>query len=136
MIGIRESGRIKGEYVLTIEDYNKRTKFNDGIAKTAYPVNIHGEEESEEVIPLKYGEYFEIPFRTLIPQNIDGLLVAGRAISSTFTIQSSIRIQPTCRATGEAAGIAAAYFIKNNINLRSLNGEIIRKIMRDYDGDI
>ncbi|HHW58274.1 MAG TPA: FAD-dependent oxidoreductase [Clostridia bacterium] len=136
MIGIRESRRIKGEYVLTIEDYNNRSKFDDEIAKTAYPVDIHGEEEGEEVIPLRPGEYFEIPFRALIPQNIHNLLVVGRAISSTFTMQSSIRIQPTCRATGEAAGIAAAYAVKNNIGVRDVDGKIIREIMRNYGADL
>ncbi|SNX54590.1 FAD-dependent oxidoreductase [Thermoanaerobacterium sp. RBIITD] len=136
MIGIRESRRIRGKYVLSINDYNNRSKFDDAIAKTAYPVDIHGMRAEYEVIPLKNNEYFEIPFRCLVPLNIDGLLVAGRCISSTFIAQSSIRIQPTCRATGEAAGIAAAHCIKYNIKVSEIEGSDIRKIMRTYGYNI
>ncbi|WP_278428791.1 FAD-dependent oxidoreductase [Caldanaerobacter subterraneus] len=53
-----------------------------------------------------------------------------------YSMQSSIRIQPTCRATGEAAGIAAAYAVKNNIGLRDVDGKIIREIMRNYGADL
>ncbi|WKV09566.1 FAD-dependent oxidoreductase [Thermoanaerobacterium sp. CMT5567-10] len=136
MIGIRESRRIKGKYILNIDDYNKRSKFDDAIAKTAYPVDVHGMKTELKILPIQNNEYFEIPFRCLVPLNIKGLLVAGRCISSTFIAQSSIRIQPTCRATGEAAGIAAAYSIQKGIKVSKIEGREIRKIMRDYGYDI
>jgi hypothetical protein len=138
MIGIRESRRIKGKYILSTVDYNNKAKFDDAIAKTAYPIDIHGEsnEQRQEMIQLKNGEYFEIPFRTLVPLNIENLLVAGRCISSTFTIQSSVRIQPTCRSTGEAAGIAAAYCVKENLSIKEIDGLIIRKKMKEYGSDV
>ncbi len=130
MPGIRESRRIKGQYVLTEEDYNHRRKFADAIAQTGYPIDIHGENQSEgKVKPFQRGEYFEVPFRCLVPENIANLLAAGRCISSSFVVQSCIRIQPTCRAMGEAAGIAAAMSCIRNISVGEIDGMEIRKAM-------
>lgn len=131
MPGIRESRRIKGHYVLSEIDYNNRAKFEDAIARTAYPVDIHGvcDEKKLAVEPMKRGEYFEIPYRSLVPLAINNLLVAGRCISTTFIAQSAIRIQAVCRATGEAAGIAAAYCARSQINCNEFDGRIARRIM-------
>ncbi|MBE5967530.1 MAG: FAD-dependent oxidoreductase [Lachnospiraceae bacterium] len=133
MPGIRESRRIKGKYVLSEEDYACRAKFDDAIARTAYPIDIHGhmDEKKKEIAPMKKGEYFEIPYRCLVTDNIDNLLVAGRCISSTFTAQSSIRIQPTCRAMGEAAGIAASYCVRSGIKANELDGGIVKDRMME-----
>lgn len=132
--GIRESRRIVGKYVLGEKDYNDRSKFADAIARTAYPVDIHGtiDEKTLDVKPFSRGEHYEIPFRCLVPVNVDNLLAGGRCISATFAAQSSVRIQATCRATGEAAGIAAAYCSKNRLNLKDFNGEIVRRIMIEH----
>lgn len=130
MMGIRESRRIKGKYVLSEDDYNNRASFEDAIARTAYPIDVHGEEEKGlDIKPMERGEYFEIPFRSLVPEKIDNLLVGGRCISSSFIAQSSIRIQPTCRATGEACGIAASISVKKAIDIHEIDGKLIRKLM-------
>jgi hypothetical protein len=133
MPGIRESRRIKGKYILSEKDYVGRAKFDDAIARTAYPIDIHGliDENKLGIKPMERGEYFEIPFRCMVTENIENLIVAGRCISSTFTAQSSVRIQPTCRAMGEAAGIAASYSIKNNIKINDLDGRIVSDIMME-----
>lgn len=132
--GVRESRRIKGRYVLSAEDYNLRARFDDAIARSAYPVDIHGleEEMKTDIRPLERGEFFEIPFGCLVPLETDNLLVAGRCISSTFTAQSSIRIQAICRATGEAAGIAAAYCAKNKLKVKEFDGRMAREIMKQH----
>ncbi len=129
--GIRESRRIKGKYVLTENDYNSRAKFDDAIARTAYPVDIHGliDEKKLDIKPFEKGEYFEIPFRCLVTEELDNLLMGGRCISSSFVAQSSIRIQATCRSTGEAAGIAAAYCSNKDISVRKLDGKTVREKM-------
>jgi hypothetical protein len=133
MPGIRESRRIKGKYILSEVDYVNRAKFDDAIARTAYPIDIHGliDEKKLGISPMVKGEYFEIPYRCLVTGEIENLIVAGRCISSTFTAQSSIRIQPTCRAMGEAAGIAASYCIKNGIRANELDGRIVRDRMME-----
>lgn len=132
MPGIRESRRISGKYLLSEEDYASRAKFADGIAKTAYPIDIHGHSDKFGLKQMEPGEYFEIPFRCMVTDNIENLIVAGRCISATFTAQSCIRIQPTCREMGEAAGIAAAYCSKNNRAVNNLDGSIVRSIMREH----
>ncbi|HMA59693.1 MAG TPA: FAD-dependent oxidoreductase [Halanaerobiales bacterium] len=134
IIGIRESRRIVGEYVLDSEDYQKRRKFPDAIANSAYPIDIHGDEL--ELKEVKKGEYYQIPYRTLIPKNITNLLVTGKSISSTFTTQAAIRIQSICRATGEAAGIAAAMAVKENITVRDIDGKKIKEQMLNWGADI
>lgn len=133
MPGIRESRRIKGKYILSEKDYAGRVKFEDSIARTAYPIDIHGliDENKLGIKPMERGEYFEIPYRCLVTEEIENLIVAGRCISSTFIAQSSVRVQPTCRAMGEAAGIAAAYCIKGNIKANSLDGRIVSAIMSE-----
>jgi len=137
MIGVRESRRICGNYILSAEDYNERKKFEDAIAKTAYPIDVHGLNENDiKISKLNKGEYFEIPYRSLITEGINNLLVVGRSISSTFIIQSAIRIQPTCRATGEAAGLAAVISINNNTNVTDIDGKLIRKKMIDLGAEL
>ena len=133
MPGVRESRRIKGKYILSEKDYVNRVKFDDAIARTAYPIDIHGliDENQLGIRPMERGEYLEIPYRCLVTEDIENLIVAGRCISSTFTAQSAARIQPTCRAMGEAAGIAAAYCVKNNIRPNELDGRIVGNIMTE-----
>lgn len=138
MLGVRESRRIRGKYVLSEKDYSNRVCFEDGIARTAYPVDIHSEEEGASlgVIEMKKGEYFEIPYSSLVTAERSNLIVGGRCISSTFIAQSSIRVQPTCRAIGEACGLAAYYSIKNKIDINQIDGKFIRQLMKDEGANL
>lgn len=133
MIGIRESNRIKGIYYLDIDDFNRRARFEDGLVKVGYPVDVFGVDLNDKVIPMKKGEYFEIPYRSLIVSDVINMVTAGRCISASFIVQSSARIQPVCRALGEAAGIACALSIKEGTALNRLDGKEIKKIM-EYEG--
>ena len=127
MVGVRESRRIVGEYVLTEEDHRMRRKFEDAVARNRYPIDIHlpsgGTELSE---PFGSEEYHEIPYRCLVPKEVDGLLVAGRCLSATFEAQASVRIQPVVRALGEAAGTAAAMCAREGTSPRALDGRRLR----------
>jgi len=109
MIGIRDSRRIKGMYTLTEEDVMNGKKFNNAAAKSNYPIDVHSSKAGKsELTPLDPNDYYEIPIESMIPQNMNNLLVAGRSISATFRAQASLRIQPVCWAMGEAAGVFAA----------------------------
>lgn len=122
-VGIRESRRIKGIYELTDEDVILCRKFDDYIVKSNYPVDIHGYNLLHKSIDMSGKDsipYYEIPYRCLVPVNVKSLLVAGRCISASFNAQSSLRIQPTVRAIGEAAGIAAAISVSENIEFAAL----------------
>lgn len=81
---------------------------------------------------LKPGEYYEIPYRCLVPLKIDNLLVAGRCISTDFEAQSGTRLIFTCLTMGQAAGTAAALSIKENVSPRKLNAQLLReKLCKD-----
>ncbi|GIV01940.1 MAG: hypothetical protein KatS3mg015_0770 [Fimbriimonadales bacterium] len=126
MIGNRESRRIVGEYVLTEEDHQQCRKFPDAIARNRYPIDIHLTKGGVELRKLPEDDYHEIPYRCLIPKGIANALVAGRCLSATFAAQSSVRIQPVCRAMGEAAGTAAALCAQKGCSPRELPYEELR----------
>jgi hypothetical protein len=130
MIGLRESRRIKGDYKLTKEDYDKRADFEDTIARYSYPIDIHAATPNQddygtnrEYVTSKYniGEAYSIPYRSLIPIGFSNLLVAGRTISSDRAMMGSVRVMPACFATGEAAGAAAALCCNQLINFREIS---------------
>lgn len=129
-IGIRESRRIVGEYVLTAEDLLSARKFDDCIARGSYSVDIHDPDGGDTVIKrLKPGESYDIPYRSLVPKGIDNLLIAGRPISSTHEAHSAIRVIPIAAAIGEAAGAAAALCIKNDTTPRKLDVAVLRQVL-------
>jgi hypothetical protein len=131
MVGVRESRRIKGEYILSIDDILNARKFPDPVARNNYPVDIHNPKGTGTKFysQLKPGEYHEVPYRCLIPLKIDNLLVAGRCISATFEAQSSIRIQSDCYAFGQAAGVAAALCAKKKTVPRKLEYKYLEKYL-------
>lgn len=104
-LGVRDSRRIKGKYQLTEEDIFNAKKFDNPVARSNYPVDIHAKEKGKnELKHLPPGQFYEIPLESLMPVNIENLLVVGRCISATFRAQASIRIQPNCWSMGEYAG--------------------------------
>lgn len=121
LMGVRESRRIMGDYVLTGEDYLHRATFQDDICRNCYYMDIHpGREESIQSAEqqqalmrtqFRYekGESHGIPYRCLTPRGLCNLLVAGRPISCDRKIQGSVRVMPACLCTGEAAGVAACH---------------------------
>lgn len=131
MLGVRESWRIRGKYYLTDKDYTEAKHFADAVARTAYPIDIH-DVQLDLGKKLKKGQYYEVPYRALVTENFSNLVVAGRCISASFAAQASVRIQPTCMSMGEAAGIAAAWGIANNVNVNEIKWEEIPSAKRSY----
>ncbi len=125
MVGVRESRSIRTEYVLTLSDLLSRRKFEDAFCQSAYPVDIHGY-SIEFVSRYKPADddrpYYEVPYRCLVVRGFENLLVAGRCLGADFLAQASLRIQPTCRSSGEAAGIAASLALDAGIPARELDG--------------
>jgi hypothetical protein len=131
MLGIRETRRIMGDYVLNLEDFKKRAAFEDEIGRFSYPVDLHASSASaadyqkflEEFKSLRYGkgENYGIPYRCLIPRKLSNVLVAGRCVSTDRYMQSSIRVMPGCFITGQAAGIAAALAVEKGTDTRGVN---------------
>jgi hypothetical protein len=106
-IGVRETRRIVGQYTLTETDILRAVRFPDSIALGAGPLDIH--EAGATGISLRMPEQpFEIPMRCLLPQDKEGLVVTGRAISATRAANGGARHMATAMALGEAAGVLAA----------------------------
>ncbi len=131
-IGVRESRKIVGEYVLTEEDLRAFTKFEDGIAACNYEIDIHSPEgtgTSHYFFPV--GEYYTIPYRSLIPKTVNNMLVAGRCISSDHGAQASYRIMPTVCCIGEAAGTAIGLAVKNRSGVRDISVTELQSILKE-----
>jgi len=127
-IGIRESRRIVGAYTLTADDLMNARSFDDAVARSAYPIDIHNPSGSGTTTHrLPPGSSYEIPYRCLVPKSVDGLLVAGRCISTTHEALASTRLTPTVMTLGQAAGTAAALSIKSRVSLRDLSAVKLRE---------
>ena len=108
-VGIRESRRIVGRYTLTRDDVLQARRFDDAVARSAYPIDVHNPSGSgTTTMRLVPGTSYEIPYRCLVPVDREQLLVAGRCISTTHEALASTRLTPTVMTLGQAAGTAAA----------------------------
>jgi hypothetical protein len=111
MLGIRESRRIMGDYVLAEADFHRRAVFADEIGRFAYFIDIHNPTPGgvhRQPPRLGRGESYGIPYRCLTPRGLENVLVAGRCISMDRAMHGSLRVMPGCFITGQAAGVAAA----------------------------
>ncbi|RAU96575.1 FAD-dependent oxidoreductase [Paenibacillus sp. YN15] len=113
-IGIRESRRIDGQYVLQAEDVISGRSFDDCIARSGYPIDIHDPSGKGVTAAWVQGDgAYDIPYRCLLPKGIVNLLVAGRCISTSHEALATTRLTPSCMATGQAAGTAAGLAVKH-----------------------
>ena len=127
-VGVRESRRIEGHYVLNEQDVVSGSAFSDGIACASWPIDIHDPEGKQLIVTtMPKGSYYEIPYRALLPLKSKNLIVAGRLISATHEALASARVSPTCMAMGQAAGIAASQSLKQNIPFEKVNTKTLRK---------
>ena len=125
---IRESRIIDGEYQLTEDDIRRGARFPDSIAIGAWPVDIHPSDGAVGVHPHKQNppQPYEIPYRCLVPRLVEGLLVAGKPISTTHRAHGSTRVPGTSLATGQAAGVAAALAAARGGSARTLDPAALR----------
>lgn len=130
-VGIRESRHIRGEYRLTADDLLSAKVPGDSVFVAANSVDVHGRfgPRSNEYIPIN-GKYYGIPYRSLVPVKIEGLLLAGRCLSADSTAAGAVRVMPPCMAMGQASGTAAALSIKNGCSVRELDVNILRETLK------
>lgn len=119
-IGVRETRRVIGDYVLTREDILIARQFEDQIGLCGAPIEEHGPGDVTRWEYLPDGECVGIPYRTLLPQKLENLLVVGRCFSASHDAHASVRSMAQCMAMGQAAGIAAAYCSKHNSHTRAI----------------
>ena len=147
-LGIRESRRIVGRYVLTLEDMKSEHHFDDVVAMGAYPPDLHdassgdimvsgkgwsAEDTKEDPGAVPYNPGYQIPYRTLLPVSHDNLLVAGRCFSATFEAHSGARGMAPCATMGQAVGTAAALACRGNISAAQLEIGNLQRILREND---
>lgn len=138
-VGVRETRHIHGHYQMTMEDIVQARKFPDGIARSRYFIDIHnptgardlhqksgGKGEVAEGFGPPPGDYYEIPFRAIIPQQCANLLVACRALCASHEAAAAVRVMATMHAVGEAAGIACAIAQQQGVDVTTLCGEQVR----------
>ncbi len=129
-LGIRETRRIVGEYVMNRDDVLSCRRFEDGIAVASYPIDIH--RPADDGCTLEWcGDCYDIPYRSLVPRGVDGLLVAGRCVSATHEAMAAIRVMATCMAMGEAAGRAGAMAVREGVPPAAVDVARLRRELLD-----
>lgn len=128
MIGIRESYRLKGKYILTEEDYARQARFDDGLVKGDWYIDVHSSGKGLfHQNTYQHGDYYEIPYRSMVCEEIENLAVVGRCISATFLMQASVRITATVIDMGDVAGSACALAKAEHTPLALLDGRKLRR---------
>ncbi|MBE6615551.1 MAG: FAD-dependent oxidoreductase [Ruminococcaceae bacterium] len=132
MMGVRETRHFKGEYTLNEQDILEARVFADWVVRGAHfnfdVHNLTGAGLDKTGVQHKWSQPkgYTIPYRCLVPENVEGLLLAGRNISGTHMAHSNYRVMPICVGIGEAAGIAAAIAVKEGLALRDVPVEKIQ----------
>ncbi len=119
MMGVRESRRIMGDYLLSAEDLVAGRQHEDVVALGGYHIDIH--RPAGTWVDSTNVQTYDIPFRSLIARDTDGLLMAGKCLSATHEAVASTRVIPICMAQGQAVGTAAALAVNKKVALRDLN---------------
>ena len=132
VVGVRETRRVIGDYILTGADVLDASSFDDSVGYCGATVDIHNVEGATQLTrmqAIKAGRAYQVPYRILLPLDLDNLLMAGRCVSADRVACGSIRQQAGCLVTGQAAGAAAALSVAKGIPPRKLP-------VRDLQGEL
>ncbi|WP_303903731.1 FAD-dependent oxidoreductase [Thiohalomonas denitrificans] len=131
-VGVRESRRILGDYRLTGGDVLSARKFDDVVARNAYPIDVHNPRGSGTTLKrIPPGEAYDIPLRCLLPRDVENLVVAGRCISGSHEAHSSYRVMPVAMSLGQAGGVCAALAALRGVTPRELAvDDVQRELLR------
>ncbi|MBE3145447.1 MAG: FAD-dependent oxidoreductase, partial [Planctomycetes bacterium] len=138
VLGVRETRRITGDYVLTMDDVLSCRPFVDVVARGSAPPGPHtGDgstiEDPPHILPPKS---FEVPLRALIPQKVENIVVAGRCISCDHNTTGSIRVMGACFATGQAAGVIAAVASMKGVKPRNIDARDAQAVLAKQGVDL
>ena len=128
-IGVRESRRVIGDYRLTRDDVLGSRRFQDEIALCGAPIEDHAAGPDTRWTYVPESGVYGIPYRCLLPQGVEGMLVAGRCFSATHDAHASARSMATCMAMGQAAGTAAAQSVRSKTTPRSVDVAELRSCL-------
>ncbi|MGQ0546240.1 MAG: FAD-dependent oxidoreductase [Betaproteobacteria bacterium] len=131
-LGIRETRRVKGEAMVSEDQILDCADFPDAIGVNGWPVEAHIAGDVKFVFARKARGFNQLPYRMIVPLDVDNLLVAGRCASMTHEGQSSARVTGSCFVMGQAAGTAAALSLQAGVAPRRLKAETLqRQLERD-----
>ena len=130
-IGVRESRRVIGDYRLTRDDVLHARRFDDEVALCGAPIEEHAARADTRWTYVPESGVYGIPYRSLLPAGVEGLLVAGRCFSATHDAHASARSMATCMAMGQAAGTAAAMSVASKTTPRSLSAASLRDCLAE-----
>lgn len=127
---VRETRHIKSEYMLPMSDVWTNRNHWDGIGMGGYPVDVQATSVNDYGYVLSSPKQYAIPFRSLVPLEVEGLIVVSRSAGYSSLAAGSARVIPTGMASGEAGGLAAALCLENDITFRELskNEELIKEL--------
>ncbi|TCP49947.1 FAD dependent oxidoreductase [Tamaricihabitans halophyticus] len=126
VLGVRETRRMVGDYVLTEEDVRSQARFDDAIGLSNAPLDIH-EPGGEGGAMITVNDGYGVPYRCLLPRGVEGLLIAGRCLSVDSGAFASTRNTPVCAITAQAAGIAAAECASRQVTPRELPVDAVQR---------
>lgn len=129
---VRETYRIEGEVMITVEDYRRGRVFEDAVCYAFYPLDLHTEQGCTPE-PLAEGVVPTVPLRALVPRGSRNLMVAGRSVSSDRLANSALRVQAPVMAMGQAAGAAAALAARAETTPGAVPIEELRTLLREHD---
>lgn len=134
-LGIRETRRIEGDYILTVDDFLAARSFPDDIARNAYYIDIHLANSKSEMTfnHLPPGVSHGVPYRIMLPVGFDNLWVAGRCVSSDRAVQGSLRVMPNCFSMGQASGTAAALALRDGTGSRGISVAELQQRLLEQD---
>jgi hypothetical protein len=130
-VGVRETYRVVGEKTITEEDYLQGIVPDDALAWSYWMVDEHNAGKSARLVFLEENKVGTIPLGAMLPKGVGNMLVAGRAISSDQGANSAIRVQASCMAMGQAAGVVAALAASHHCDPRDVPLDLIRKCLTD-----
>ena len=128
VLGVRETRHIVGEYTLTGPDGLEGSRFDDSIGADTSVLDIHDPKGAD--VEFRGVRPYELPYRCLLPQGVEQLLVAGRCISADHTAHARSRNMPACMTTGQAAGIASAIAIDEGVPVRKVDVAKVQAVLR------
>lgn len=120
--GVRETYRVVGRYEITVDDYLSGRVFDDSVCYSYWMIDTHNNDRRKSYLGLlEKGKVATVPYRALLPIDVDDLIVAGRAVSSDHRANGALRVQMTCMAMGQVAGEAAAFAAKSGCRAHEID---------------
>jgi hypothetical protein len=128
-IGLRETRRAVGEYVLKKSDVMENKRFDDAIARCGHPIEVHDPDKGVVYQHLNGGDgsWYHIPYGAIVVRDVDNLFVVGRCLSAEFEAQASARVTGTAMAMGQAAATASLLMIRNSCKAKEVDVKELQK---------